>query len=82
MAWYGLKFMELTNEDINFMTVPEKYDDFAMGISCCVIQLDDWLNMINANLNPNREKVKAESLNILTRDARGVLYSTSGKIIE
>ncbi len=82
MAWYGLQFMNLKTEDINFMTVPEKYDDFAMGISCCVIKLDEWVDMINSNLNPYKEKIKEESLNILTRDSRGVLYSTSGKINE
>ncbi len=82
MAWYGLQFLNLKAEDINFMTMPEKYDDFAMGINCCIIELDAWLDMINANLNPFKEKIKTESLNVLTRNSKGVLYSTSGKIYE
>ncbi len=82
MVWYGQEFLKLKNEDIHFMTLPENYDDFAMGMNCCVIDLEKWLDMINANLNPFKEKIKSDSLNVLTRNSKGVLYSTSGKINE
>ncbi len=80
IVWYGQQMLKLTNEDIHFHTVPENYNDSVRGGSYCTIYLNDWLTMINEKLNPFKEDVTAANLNILTRDASGKLYSTTGTI--
>lgn len=80
IVWYGQQMLKLKNEDIHFHTVPENYNDSVRGGSYCTIYLNDWLTMINEKLNPFKEDVTAANLNILTRDASGNLYSTTGTI--
>lgn len=81
MVWYGLEFLKLDGESIDFMTLPADYNDFAFGMACCVVKLDEWLEMINTKLNPYKEEITKDVLNVLTRDESGNLYSTSGVIL-
>jgi len=81
MVWYGLEFLKLDGESIDFMTLPADYNDYAFGMACCVVKLDEWLEMINTKLNPYKEEITEDVLNVLTRDENNNLYSTSGIIL-
>ena len=80
LVWYGQQIMQMGEGDISFQTLPANYNDSVRGLSYCTIKLDEWLEMINSCLNPYKEAVTAENVNILTRDASGNLYATTGAI--
>jgi len=81
MVWYGLEFLKLDSESVDFMTLPADYNDYALGMACCVVNLDEWLEMINTKLNPYNEEITEDVLNVITRDDDGNLYATSGVIL-
>jgi len=81
MVWYGLELLKLDASSIDFMTLPADYNDYAFGMACCVVKLDEWLEMINTKLNPYKEEITAEALNVITRDENDNLYATSGVIL-
>jgi LCP family protein required for cell wall assembly len=82
IIWYGQQIIGLDSEDIAFHTVPEYYNDLIDGTSYCTIFMDEWLEMLNATVNPFLEEIVISDLNILTRDQNGDLYATSGLIAE
>ena len=83
-AWFAKELLKMDVENINFHTLPGKYDDsLHQGnryVSYVTIYVDEWLEMINTYLNPFDQDIKESNLNILTRDSNGNLYATSGKI--
>lgn len=82
MVWYGLQFLDIKSDNIDFMTMPGIYDDYALGMASCTVKLDEWLEMINTKLNPYKEEIKKSSINVITRDKNGNLYATGGKILD
>lgn len=80
IVWYGQEMLKVSPSDISFATLPANYNDSVRGLSYCTIYLDRWVAMINSTLNPYVAPVKAENLNILTRDEDGNLYATAGAI--
>lgn len=80
IAWYGREFMGLKEDDIAFYTLPEFYNDSVKGLSYCTIMIDEWLKLLNECFNPFNERITVDHLDILTRDANGNLYATSGTI--
>ncbi|NLO46782.1 MAG: LCP family protein [Clostridiales bacterium] len=80
IIWYGRQIMRLKQEDIIFHTVPENYNDWVSGRSYCTILLDEWLEMINATINPFKEDIVIADVDILTRDENKNLYATTGII--
>ncbi len=80
MVWFGLQFLNIKSDNINFMTMPANYEDYAMETACVTVKLDDWLKVINSKLNPYKEEITGDKLDVLTRDGAGNLYSTAGKI--
>ncbi len=80
IVWYGQEMLKLSPSDISFATMPANYNDSVRGLSYCTIYLDRWVAMINSTLNPYVAPVKAENLNVLTRDEDGNLYATAGAI--
>lgn len=82
LVWLGTEFMKLDSESITFHTLPGNYGDYVYhggaNVSYVTINIDEWLDMINTYLNPFDTPIKEENLNILTRDANGSLYATSG----
>lgn len=80
IVWYGQEVLKLSPSDITFGTLPANYNDSVRGLSYCTIYLDRWVAMINSTLNPYVAPVKAENLDVLTRDADGNLYATAGAI--
>lgn len=81
IVWYIQQCMSLEEEDISFKTLPTKYDEYINGTSYCVIKLDEWLEYINSYLNPYTEEITVDNVNIITRDAEGNLFATSGEIL-
>lgn len=80
IVWYAQQMMKLDIDNITFQTMPENYNDSVRGLSYCTIYVDDWVKMINECLNPYKEPITADHLNILTRDSNGNLYATNGTI--
>ncbi len=80
LAWYGGELLKLAEEDISFDTLPSNYYDSIRGFSYGTIYVDEWVKMVNEKLNPNYEAVRAEDMDIITRDAEGKLYATGGEI--
>jgi len=81
MVWYGLELLKLDSSSMDFMTLPANYNDYAFGMACCVVNLDEWLDMINTKLSPYKEEITKDALNVITRDENGNLYATSGIIL-
>ena len=79
-AWFAKELLKMDAENINFHTMPGKYDDYIGGRSYVTIYVDQWLEMINTYLNPFDRDIEEENLNVLTRDpSTGRIYSTSGQ---
>ena len=78
LVWLGKEFYKMNSEDITFTTLPANYGDSVNGQSYVTIHLNDWLQVLNAKINPFKEDIAAEDLSILTRDDSGKLYVTNG----
>ena len=80
IVWFGMQFLQLKEENINFMMLPGNVGDSVNGLSYVSIYLYDWVDMINAYINPFQDDISASNLNVLTRDSNGNLYATTGYI--
>jgi hypothetical protein len=60
--------------------MPGNYEDYELGAACVTVKLDEWLDMLNTKLNPYKDEITKDKLNVLTLDKNGKLYSTSGVI--
>ena len=80
IVWFGLEFLKLSEEDINFYILPGNYNGSINGVSYVFVYLDEWLEMINTKLNPFKTQITMNNVNILTKDSSGNLYSTTGQI--
>jgi len=80
MVWFGLQFLNIKSDNISFMTLPAKYDDYELGVNCVTVNIDDWITMINTKISPYKEEITKDKLNVLALDKNGKFYSTSGVI--
>lgn len=91
IVWYATEVLKLSEENINFMTVPGNASimlKMADGGKKSVVSIyvDEWLEMLNANLNPFTQQITQDNLDILTFDGAdpyhgiGTYQSTSGEI--
>jgi len=81
IAWYAQKILALdASTDIEFLTIPANTNDSYNGVSYVTIYVDEWLELVNEKLNPFEHEMTASDVNILTKNSKGVLYSTSGSI--
>ncbi len=80
LIWLGQQIMSLSSEDINFHTMPLRSfgDNLIRGLSYVAIDEDQWVEMLNTYINPLREDIQVEDLNILTCTSDGTLYVTNG----
>ena len=78
VIWFAKEFLKVDAENIHFMTVPGKYDDYVNKVSYVTITVNEWLDMINEYLNPYDQPITEENLSIYTRDESGRLYVTDG----
>lgn len=75
---FAKEFLKIDINDIHIMTIPAKYDDYVYGVNYCIIDVDEWLPMLNQYISAVDDIIVAENLSILTRDANGRIYSTNG----
>ena len=90
IAWLGQQFLKLGEADISFfkmpgdegpwinnMTIPG--GTFIAYSSYVSADVDAWLEMLNEYLNPWKDEITKENLNMITYDKlSGEFYSTSG----
>ncbi|MCL2391748.1 MAG: LCP family protein [Oscillospiraceae bacterium] len=67
MAWLGREFMQLNPEHVRFATIPHTMNDAIAGRGYIVINLDEWMEMLNERINPFSNDKVPEDLSILTR---------------
>lgn len=79
IAFCVREFLLCNEDDINFYTLPGNYADSVGGFSYVTLYLDEWLDMVNAYLNPWNSDVTYRNVNILTR-VNGLLTATTGSI--
>lgn len=69
-------------ENVGFYTLPGNYGDYVYHsgnwYSYVSIYVDEWLEMINEHLNPFDYDITINDVDILTRNANGSIYATSG----
>lgn len=64
MQWYAKEFMKMSSEDINFMTMPNT-GCMIRNLSYVSVNVDEWITMVNASLNPTDTPITKEDCNIL-----------------
>ncbi len=64
IAWFLRQLLRCRSENIRFFTAPSRPTD-AGGISYTVLELEPWLEMVNASLDPYREPIAAEDLDLV-----------------
>ena len=77
-VWFAKELLKMNAEDVHFDTMPGNYNDYYKGRSYVTVTLDEWIEMINAMINPYNVSVTAENLDVLTRNASGKMVSTTG----
>ena len=80
ITYFATQLLKCSIEDINFYTLPANTNNSIRGLSYVTVYVDDWIDMINAYLNPLDQPVTARNVNLLTKTASGGFYSTTGQI--
>ncbi len=75
---FGEEFLKVKAEDINFHMIPANYNGSIRRCSYCLINVDEWLDMINECLNPLNEDITVNDVDILQWNG-SVAVSTTGK---
>ncbi|MCL2368815.1 MAG: LCP family protein, partial [Oscillospiraceae bacterium] len=72
LAWFATRLMYIESEDITFHTIPSRLD-YVNGTSYVIIELEPWLEMVNAYFNPfPMVPVIEENVRIFTWSTNGV----------
>ena len=71
IAWLLRQTLQCRSEDIHFSTAPTALDTVD-GYSYTILELEPWLAMVNASLNPYRETIRAEDLDLIYRRDGGI----------
>lgn len=79
ITYFAGQLLKCKEEDINFYTMPYGGGSLIKGISYLFVHIDDWIDMINAYLNPLDELVTAQNVNLVVK-AGGGYFSTRGGI--
>ena len=80
LAFFARQFLMCSSEDIHFDTIPANTNDAIKGLSYCSIYVNEWLEEVNAHLNPYDTPVTTANVNILTHSMSSGFYSTTGTI--
>ena len=78
-AWLLEQFLKLGAEDITFQTIPNRMDGMIGGLNYVMPIIDDWLEMLNAYLNPFDVAISEENINMISY-IDGVWTMTQGYI--
>ena len=74
------EFLKMSEENIVFDTIPANYGGEVHGMSYVIIYLNQWLDYLNAYLNPFSEPITTSNLDLIYADDNGRLTSTTGAI--
>ena len=77
IAWFLRQALQCKEENVRFDTLPAD-PKLLQGYSYAVPRLDEWLAMINADLNPYEEPITQWQLNLVYCDWMGHYYGTNG----
>lgn len=80
IAFFAREFLKLDKENIRFHTLPGK-GVMIRGGSYLEVELDAWLDILDAYLNPFYQAITADNLNILQSTADGGAVSTTGEVV-
>ncbi|MBP8640645.1 MAG: LCP family protein [Oscillospiraceae bacterium] len=64
MQWYAQEFMKMSMDGISFATMPVT-GSYINGFSYVTVNVDDWIKIVNDNINPFDEPITAQNCNIL-----------------
>jgi len=74
------EFLKMSEENIVFDTIPANYGGEVHGMSYVIIYLNQWLDYLNAYLNPFSEPITTSNLDLIYADNNGHLTATTGTI--
>ena len=74
------EFLKMSDENIVFDTIPANYGGEVHGMSYVITYLNQWLDYLNAYLNPFNEPITTSNLDIIYADNNGNLTATTGTI--
>ena len=77
IAWFLREALKCKPENVRFDSMPADPKNL-MGYSYAVPRLDEWLTMINEDLNPFEEPIGAWQLNMVYCDWMGNYHGTNG----
>ena len=80
LIWFAQKFLSLGTEHLHFYTLPTNANDMIRGFAYGTILVDEWLELLNEHFNVYNLPLTAEDIDVISRDAEGSLYATSGEI--
>lgn len=69
------EFLKLDKDNINFMTLPGNTGGSLDGLSYVFPYIDEWIEMVNENLNPWTQEITEDNLDMITY-INGQYYST------
>ncbi len=87
MQWYAQEFLKMSMDDINISTMPTT-GAWINGLSYVTINVDDWINIVNTQLNPFKNPIEADDCRIVRQKnpepteksyTPGNYYTTSGE---
>jgi len=81
LAWFGLRFLELSSENISFDVLPGNTLDSVAGTSYVTVYVDEWLEIVNTQLSPFSAEITPSDVSILTRGANNKFIVTDGNWI-
>ena len=79
LVFYAQEFLKLDTENIRFHTLPADLVSIRGG-SYMSIRLDEWLEMVNAYLNPFTQEITEKNVDILTTGNGRSFSSTTGSV--
>lgn len=76
IAYFLRQALACKTEDINFYTAPNN-PDMVHGYSYAILDLNQWIPMINEYINPYSEEVTAANLDVVYRNDSGAITATT-----
>ena len=81
IAWFARQFLACSMENVTFETLPISTGCYINGISYVSVDVDGWLGIVNASLNPYRDPVTRANVDILVSNYSGTsLNPTTGAV--
>ena len=67
LIWFATQLMGMDSEEIRFITMPGEYGVLTHGGDHVVVDLEEWLEVINTYFNPFPVEVGEENVRLFTR---------------